>query len=144
MDTNDRLTRGAFVADTEQVADEPEMASARRHEDQHAHYTHQMPEELVETSSRVLTRLVPLAYGALLGSLGENLALGFAAGLLLSGVLDFHMRERSLLRSAGRRLYLTGCPMMAMLVRGLAVAMRRLGLGVPACMRDMACEASHS
>lgn len=118
---------------------EPDKA---RHQDRYVHYTHQMPDETAEASARVLIRLVPLIYGALMGGLYGNLLAGVLLGLLVSALLDYRMWDRSLLRPVSRRCAVTGCPLVAAAARGLASAVGAIGLPAPSVMRQMRCDAS--
>ena len=113
-----------------------------RHQDQYVHYTHQMPDETAEASARVLIRLVPLIYGALMGGLYGNLLAGVLLGLLVSALLDYRMWDRSLLRPVSRRCAATGCPLVAAAARGLASLVGAIGLPAPSVMRQMRCDAS--
>ena len=69
----------------------------------HAHYTHQLPEESTEAASRLLVRVVPLVFGAMLGSVGNNLAVALAAALAISVAFDLSMADKSIARRLYRR-----------------------------------------
>lgn len=79
--------------------------SGERLPDQHGHYTHELPEYTSEAFSQWLIRLVPLVYGALIGGLGDHLAIGLVIGGAISLAFDFSMDDDSLLRSARRLLF---------------------------------------
>jgi len=109
------------------------------HEDQYAHHTHELPEDSAEASSRTLVRIVPVAYGGLLGGLADNLMLGLAGGMALGGAFDLFMGDKSLLRDLGARLSLRACPAMAAAARLLVTLIGRLGLGVPVFLSEIRC-----
>lgn len=81
-----------------------------------------------DAASRTLTRIVPLAYGALLGGLSGHLWLGLSAGLLLAGVFDLFMGRTSLLRGGLRWLKQIACPPLMTMLAALGAVARRLGL----------------
>jgi hypothetical protein len=110
-----------------------------RHRDQHPHYSHELPDEVSEATSRALVRVVPLAYGMLLGGLSGNMLLGLAAGGALSGAFDLSMGEDSMVRGLGRTLSNRLCPAVAAAAHRLAAALEGLGLGAPALLRGMRC-----
>ena len=62
------------------------------HHDQYVEYSHDLPEDTSEASSRSLVRVVPLAYGVLLGGLADNMLLGLSVGAMASAAFDWHMR----------------------------------------------------
>ncbi len=66
-----------------------------KHSDRHAKLTHQIPEATAESSARLLSRALPLAYGFLLGGLSDHLLLGLLAGLAFAVVLDLRLHEHS-------------------------------------------------
>jgi len=70
----------------------------------HGKYTHELPEETTEAISRALVRIVPLAYGTLLGSLADSTAIGLTAALAISLAFDWSMEEHSIVRGVFRRL----------------------------------------
>ncbi|MGB5494593.1 MAG: hypothetical protein WBM97_08950 [Sedimenticolaceae bacterium] len=110
--------------------------------DQYVQYSHELPEDEAEASSRALVRFVPLAYGALLGGLADNLPLGLAAGVALSAAFDLFMGSNSILRSLSQSAYPYACPAIAAMARGLAGAVGRLGLKSPSAWREMRCKLS--
>ena len=111
-----------------------------RHHDQYVHYTHQMSDETAEASARVLIRLVPLVYGALMGGLYGNLPAGLLLGLVASLALDYRMGGKSLIQPVLRRCAATGCPLVAAAVRGVAATIGAFGLPVSTTMRQKRCE----
>ena len=114
----------------------------RTHHDRYARHTHDLPDDSSEASSRALVRVVPLAYGALLGGLADSLWLGFAAGLVLSMAFDLNMAENSLVRSLSRGLVNRLCPTVTRAAHRLARLIRRLGLVVPSTLSAMRCRLS--
>lgn len=109
------------------------------HHDQRPHYSHELPEEASEATSRALVRVVPLAYGALLGGLSDNLPLGLAAGGAVSIAFDLSMGRDSMVRGLGHGLYNRLCPAVAATAHGIAGVLERLGLGAPSLLRGMRC-----
>ncbi len=114
------------------------------HHDQYARHSHQLPEDTTEASSRTLVRVVPVAYGVLLGGLGDNVVLGLAAGVCLSVVFDLYMGDRSIVRSLLASPSARVCPLFAAVVRSVARLIARLGLSAPAALTDMRCTAARS
>ena len=124
--------------------DNPRVAGAsdqHQHQDRYVHYTHQMPDETAEASARVLIRLVPLVYGALMGGLYGHLPAGLLLGLTASLALDYRMGGKSLIQPVLRLCAATGCPLLAAAIRGVSAAIEAIGLPVPANMRQKRCEA---
>jgi len=76
--------------------------AARRYP--HAQYTHQLSEEEAEAVSRWLVRVVPLVFGAMLGSLAHNIAIGLLAALAVSLAFDLSMEGNSIALGLYRRL----------------------------------------
>lgn len=72
--------------------------------DQYVHYTHELPALGAESATRVLVRVVPLIYGALLGHLIGAITVGIALGAVLSMAFDIGMGQDSLLRGLYRRI----------------------------------------
>ena len=103
-------------------------------------YTHQLSDESSEVMSRTLIRLVPLAYGVMLGALSDRLWLGLSAGLVSSAAFDVYMGRHSLTRLAFRRLSKIACLMVSVLSGGFAALIGFVGLPAPAVLRDMECE----
>ena len=124
---------------TQRVADK---SNDNLHHDQYVHYTHQMSDETAEASARLLIRLVPLVYGALMGGLYGNLPAGLLLGLVASLALDYRMGRKSLIQPVMRRCAATGCPLLAAAIRGSAATIGAIGLPVPTNMRQMRCRAS--
>ena len=110
--------------------------------DRYVQYSHELPEDEAEASSRALVRFVPLAYGALLGGLADNLPLGLAAGAALSAAFDLFMGSNSMVRSLAQSAFPYVCPAVAAMARGLAGATGRLGLKSPSAWREMRCKLS--
>ena len=139
--------------DTEQVArkvtedlelDEFEGRPRAVHHDQYARHSHQLPEDSTEASSRTLVRVVPVAYGVLLGGIGDNVVLGLAAGVFLGALFDLYMGERSIVRSLLASPSARVCPVFAAVVRSVARLIARFGLSAPAALTDIRCTASRS
>ena len=101
MEAKIRTERPALdmVQDTDPVRLESHTKSAG-----HGRYTHELPEETNEALSRALVRIVPLVFGALLGSLGDSVAIGVSAALAISLAFDWSMEEHSIVRRVFRRL----------------------------------------
>ena len=70
----------------------------------HAQYTHQLSEEEAEAVSRWLVRVVPLVFGAMLGSLAHNIAIGLLAAVAVSLAFDLSMEGNSIALGLYRRL----------------------------------------
>jgi predicted lipid-binding transport protein (Tim44 family) len=117
------------------------VGASDQHHDRYVHYTHQMPDETAEASARVLIRLVPLMYGALMGGLYGHLAAGLLLGLVPSLALDYRMGGKSLIQPVLQRCAATGCPLLAAAVRGMSAAIGAIGLPVPTKLRQKRCEA---
>lgn len=107
----------------------------RPHEAQHAHYSHEMPDETKEASGRFVLRVVPLLYGVLLGGLTDNLAAGVCLGALVSFGLDLSMGQTSIFRAMS-------CPFIAAFANGFGRAIAALGLRVPSFLRGIECGVS--
>lgn len=114
------------------------------HTDRYAHNAHELPESAAEAVSRSVIRLVPLAYGVLLGVLIDSLLLGLLAGGALSIVLDLFMGGQSLLRAAYRNLATRLCPMLAVLAHTLAAAAAGVGVDRLGALRRLRCAAKAS
>lgn len=110
--------------------------------DQYAHYTHELPEESADATSRALVRVVPLAYGGLLGALADNVTLGLFAGFALSAAFDLYMDDNSMVRALSRRMFTKACPAIAVVVRALGALIGRVGLPAPAALNEMRCGVS--
>jgi hypothetical protein len=111
----------------------------RSHHDQYAHYTHELTEDSTETSARILVRIVPVAYGALLGTLSDRLVLGLGAGILLSVAFDLFMGRGSLARSLFHSTVRRLCPLVAGSARLIARGMQQLRLAPPRRLTDARC-----
>ena len=70
----------------------------------HARYTHQLSEAETEAVSRWLVRIVPLIFGAMLGSLAHNIAIGLLAAVAVSLAFDLSMEGNSIALGLYRRL----------------------------------------
>ena len=103
MLTDKQVDKVASIATDELEVDEFVSSSDRSHHDRFARHTHELPDESSEATSRALIRVVPLAYGALLGSLADSLLLGLSAGAILSTAFDLWMGSNSLVLSLLRR-----------------------------------------
>ena len=103
-------------------------------------YTHELSDESSEAMSRTLIRLVPLAYGVMLGALSDRLWLGLSAGLVSSAAFDVYMGRHSLIRSAFRRLLKPACLVVSAISGGFAALIGFVGLPVPSVLREMECE----
>jgi hypothetical protein len=92
-------------AETTERMEVVEMVSGdpQPHQDQYVHYTHEMTNDTAEASARALMRIVPLAYGVLLGGLTESMFLGLSVGLALSLAADVAMADKSIFRGLFRR-----------------------------------------
>lgn len=99
MLNKDQNIRVTASADDEIELNEFEAPQDSQHHDQFGQYTHRLSDDAAEASTRVLVRLVPLAYGALLGGLAGDMLLGLSAGLALCIAFDLYMGRRSLVRS---------------------------------------------
>jgi hypothetical protein len=110
------------------------------HQDQYVQYTHELPEASADAVWRILVRVVPLAYGALFGALFDHMALGLTVAFGISVIADLKMREQSLLRASAARVYVTTCPVIAMIAHGLAAVIGRLG-PMPRVLSEMQCKA---
>lgn len=108
----------------------------RAHHDIYARQSHELPDDVTEAASRALIRVVPLAYGGLLGGLADSIALGVSVGLIVSMALDLNMGEKSMLRALSQGL----CPVVARLAHLLARLIRRFGFAAPAALGDMRCK----
>ena len=129
------------------VDGESEVYAARTkpvHQDQHLHYTHELPEAAADAVSRVLIRVVPLAYGLLLGGLSDNMPLGLALGAIVSVIADLNLREHSFTRALILSIRNGACPTVAKAAHGLAVVLGRLGGTTPRSLSQMRCTAIRS
>ncbi|MCB1801522.1 MAG: hypothetical protein KDI82_07545 [Gammaproteobacteria bacterium] len=114
------------------------------HIDRYAHHDHELSESTAEAVSRTIIRLVPLAYGILLGGLIDSLVMGLVAGGILSAALDLSMRGQSLLRALARDLTARLCPLVAAIAHGLAVVSARAGVPRLGVLRRVSCGAGAS
>lgn len=101
--TEKQVDKVTPIVTDELDVDEFLTPSARAHHDRFARHTHELPDESSEVTSRALIRVVPLAYGALLGSLADSLLLGLSAGAIISVAFDLWMGANSLVLSLLRR-----------------------------------------
>jgi len=107
----------------------------RTHHDRYARQSHKLPDSAAEATSRALIRIVPLAYGALLGGLTDSMVLGLSVGLILSTVFDLNMGEKSMARALSQGL----CLVVARSANLMARLMCRFGLTAPAALGEMRC-----
>lgn len=114
-----------------------------QHHDQYGHYSHELSDDAAEAASRALIRVVPIAYGVLLGALADNLFLGLSIGLLLSAGLDFWMGDESVVRAIVQRLFPFVCPYVASGAQALAAAIGRLGITPPGALSGLQCAGPH-
>jgi hypothetical protein len=127
------LTEKETQATVQRVTDDIEIApfvepTHKVHHDQHVEYTHELPDDTSEATSRSLIRVVPLAYGGLLGGLVDNMLLGVSVGATASAAFDLHMGEHSIARPAWQWLVNKACPAVAAAANGLAAIIGHLGL----------------
>ena len=127
------LTEKETEATAQRVTDDIEIApfvepGHRVHRDQHVEYTHELPDDTSEATSRSLIRVVPLAYGGLLGGLADNMLLGLSVGATASAAFDLHMGDNSIVRPTWQWLLTKTCPAVAAAANGLAAIIRHLGL----------------
>ena len=118
----------------------PRVAQANH--DQHAHYTHELSGDAAEASSRMLMRVVPMAYGIAFGAVSDNLVLGILAGLALSSAFDLSMGSDSLVRSLWSRLLRSACPAVTRLARRAAQLITRFGFVMPPKIANIHCPLS--
>jgi hypothetical protein len=140
MLNEDKTNSGGHIATEDLEGVERVVAVETNHRDQYGQYSHELPEDEAEASSRALVRFVPLAYGALLGGLADNLALGLGAGLALSAAFDLFMGSNSMVRSLSQSAFPYVCPAIAPIARGLVRATGRVGLKLPSAWREMRCK----
>jgi hypothetical protein len=103
-----------------------------------------MTDDTAEASARLLTRAVPIVYGALFGALIDNLLLGTSLGILLSIALDSRMGAFSLFLPVLRPLLAGACPVVAVILRGLARLVQTIGLPAPSSWAKWPCGAPES
>jgi len=103
MLTDKQVDQVASIVTDELEVDEFVAPLDRAHHDRFARHTHELPNESSEATSRALIRVVPLAYGALLGGLADSLLLGLSAGVILSAAFDLWMGANSLVLSLLRK-----------------------------------------
>ncbi|MCG6967441.1 MAG: hypothetical protein LJE59_13115 [Chromatiaceae bacterium] len=125
-----------------QPIDETEEPSDRSHEEQHAHYSHELSDDDKEASGRAIVRTVPLLYGFLAGALFHDLAAGLAVGGAVMLGTDLAMGQRSLFRPLLQRPATVACPVIAVLAHGLAAVIAAIGLTAPSALRGMRCGVS--
>ena len=107
--------------------------------DVYANHTHELSEDTSDASTRALVRFVPLAYGGLLGGLGDNLLLGLLGGLAISVAFDLFMGGNSVVRTLSQSMLKYACPKIAGGARVSVRMMKRLGLKVPPRLAEMRC-----
>jgi hypothetical protein len=101
-----------------------------------------MPHDVQESIGRFVIRIVPLLYGAMFGTLMDEMPVALAVGALVSAGMDLAMGKRSILRRFGRSLIVSGCPVLAGMARGLSACLIAIGIGAPAPLRDIRCRFS--
>ena len=69
-----------------------------------AQYSHQLTDAETEAAGRWLVRIVPLVFGAALGSLAQNFTIGVLSALFASVLFDLSMEQHSLCLRLYRRL----------------------------------------
>jgi hypothetical protein len=127
--STDKATEPMARSVTEEIEIAPFVEQQHgSHHDQYVEYTHELPEDTSEATSRSLIRVVPLAYGGLLGGLADNMLLGMAVGATACAAFDLHMGENSLFRSTWQWLVARLCPAVAATANGLSALVGRLGL----------------
>jgi len=114
------------------------------HHDQYVEYSHDLPEDTSEATSRSLVRVVPLAYGVLLGGLADNMLLGLSVGAMASAAFDWHMGDNSIVRPVWQWLFTKVCAAVAATANRLAAVIRRPGLKPLAALGRMRCRATRS
>ena len=107
--------------------------------DVYASHTHELSGDTSDASTRALVRFVPLAYGGLLGGLGDNLLLGLLGGLAISVAFDLFMGGNSVVRTLSQSMLKYACPKIAGGARVSVGMMKRLGLKVPPRLAEMRC-----
>jgi len=115
----------------------------RVHDEQCVQYTHEMPHDLKESVGRVVIRVVPVLYGGMFGALINDVPLALTLGAVVSAGMDLAMGDHSVLRTVGRSVLRGGCPVLALIARGLGGLIGALGLQVPTLLRDMRCGVSN-
>lgn len=113
------------------------------HQDQHPHYTHELPDSAADAVSRVLIRIVPLAYGLLIGGLSDNMPLGLALGAVVGVIADLSLREHSFSRVLILSIRNGACPAVAKAAHGLATVLGRVGGRTPTSLSQMQCKTIH-
>ncbi len=111
------------------------------HRDQYVEYSHELPEGSAEAVSRLLIRIVPLIYGGLLGHLADHMGFGLLLRFASATAFDLYMRDKSILRTHGRRAAANLCPRLAALAHRAADLIQRLGGRAPGFLRRMHCGA---
>lgn len=100
----------------------------RRHEDYAVNYSHEMTPETSAASGRLIVRTVPVIYGVLAGGILGSVWIGALAGGLIALGLDLTMRDNSMCGSLLRCIRRTGCPVVALGARLLALPLGMVGV----------------
>lgn len=114
------------------------------HQDQHPHYTHELPDAAADAVARAIIRIVPLAYGLLLGRLSNNMHWGFALGAAVAVIADLNLREHSFARVLMLAIRNVACPVVVTAAHGLAGLLGRLGGATPRALSQMQCKVIQS
>jgi len=120
----------------------PVGPTERTHDEQCVKYTHEMPYDVQESIGRFVIRIVPLLYGGMFGTLMDEMPVALTVGALVSAGMDLAMGKRSILRNLGRSLVASGCPVLAVMARGLSGGLTAIGISAPAPLRDIRCRFS--
>lgn len=133
QDRTDRANADSAGPGEREVAD---RRSVQAHHDQYADFSHQLPDDAADASTRVLMRVVPLAYGALVGGLAGKIMLGVASGLTFAAAVDLFMGSQSMLRGLLR----LACPAMRAVLSWFGLAGRRLALCERSALLPIGCK----
>ena len=114
------------------------------HRDQRPHYTHELPDPAADAVARALIRVVPLAYGLLLGGLSDNMHLGVALGAAVAVIADINLRAHSFTRVLMLAIRNVACPTVVKAAHGLAGVLGRLGGATPRSLSQMRCKTIQS
>ncbi len=107
--------------------------------DRYDTHTHELSDAAAEAVSRLLIRVVPLAYGGLLGWLADMTPFGLLLGAAASAAFDVHMAQHSLLRRGVRWVRHDLCPRLQRAGQGIARLAARLGVALPRALRRLPC-----
>ena len=107
--------------------------------DVYANNNHELSDDTSAASARALIRIVPLAYGGLLGGLADSASLGLLSGLTISVAFDLFMGDNSAVRALFQNMLKYACPTIAGGAQMSARIMKKLGLKVPSRLAEMRC-----